>query len=1077
MADKFVVTAQNVNIAGTYNKDSTYYINELKLAKIERTDLKYFLYTRTSTTNNSWAGIIRLEGSGTEYTGTLLATGGIVTGFKAKLQQAVTAAQPTADAAAITESRTAASRASERASNGQKTALTHLSAAQEFRRRVAIAKTAVDGAKSRVVTANKISAGVNAAATEVARKLTEVEGALRSVNDEYNKAVAASRDASLASGSASGSAVTASSARSYAENATREAVKAETAANAANTAKQSAERAALSADAEVVKAGAAATAAIGAASIDPSTELLGIRELAEGYSQRADVEKGRAHEYKTTASTARASAATSKSAVDVAKTEIPVGSFVVDTAQKIAIAALAEANIAVGIANSAYDRALVAANGAKNALLSANSASTDAIARSAANTAKQEADKAAIAAGEGMTGRDRAAAAAQNARDAALQAGAAVNAAKQTASRVAPPGNNVPSVVTSPTTLGCDDLAARLVGDLAAVECPTTAPNSSVIINGGGRNLTVMLHKRESGGWGGYETIGSQTTAGTRGSAKGLYVLIDTTGKIVTFVWNYHGNSAPEKFVYDVSLINATTRAYTLTEKPPTLGALVYSVTVVDHQPNPFYVPVQTEAGVDAAACTELKVALTSASASNVACAPTATPSSVIIKGSSGAGLTVLLYKRESGWGGYATIAQPALEEGAKGVYAMIDTTGKIVTLFWHYTAATKAPVKAVYDAKSLDATTKTYTLTQNDPVAAGAPTFSVTVGSRQANPFYEPTEVELDATACDALKRLALVGLVVCGPNSGDPSTVRIKRGAAEVQVMLYKNSGFWAGYSRASTASPGVYVKIQGKDDVTCVWEADPPATTATATPVAYKAARIITPGASPLRAVYTLATAQEGQTQVTTMEHTAGGSPFPAMTQEEVASAEDAEKSRSDACDELKKTMPAVRCDKTGTPTIVSIRRGTEALVNVSLYKDSSGSWAGYGLAPKVPAPPTKGVYVSIGGMGAKCVWDSGASLTQSIVEYKATQAGVGSSTYTLVPLLTTTTQVAETVVVVVVLAGASPFPPAPVASTLVPSSSSGWKPSTEEIVGIVVGGALGLLILIAVVFLILKRGKGN
>jgi hypothetical protein len=861
----------------------------------------------------------------------------------AAAQQAAAGTQQAADTDAIKTSRAAASNAAVKANTGMTSALAHFTAAQDARRRVAIAKTEVGVAKTRVEGAQKTSTVVNAAVTNVARNLTEADIAVRSANDKYNEARAAWLEAASALSSANGTTITVSDARSYAGKAEQQAVKAENAANAAKTAKESAETAASSAEGEVTKATTAATAAISAAVNPPSADLEGIKATAAQEARRAETERGNALEYKTAASIARASVAESKTAVEGAITEVRAVAGasldVVNTELESVTLDFDYANRLVGQAESLYGLAVKASTDARTALGPVNVSRTTQSALTAAELVTAEANKAANAARDVLTISHSAARAKDRALTAASNAGAAATAAKQAAAQAA----------------------------------------------------TVVL--------------------------------------------------GPQQAV-----------------NPPPVVV-----------PGPAASPSQTEL-----ACTELaRASLTTTL--DIACATTAAASSVIIKGAGVAQLTVTVYKRASlEWGGYGTIVvgSAALKEGAKGVYVLIEKTGRIVTFVWHYHS--KPSDNVVYDAKLIGA--RTYTLTRKTPVDPAAQTFSVTAVGREPNPFYEPTEAELDATACEALQKLASPGLVVCGPNSGDSSTVKIKRGDATVQVTLYKhtNAGvsYWAGYTRAATASasPGVYVKIQGKDDVTCVWEADQTATTV------YKATRI-TQGTSSLPVVaYTLAT---GQTQATTMEHTAGGSPFPAMTQEEAASAEDAEKARSDACAELKKTMSFVRCDKTGTPTIVSIRRGTEALVNVSLYQDSSGSWAGYGLAPKVPVPPTtKGVYVSIGGMGAKCVWDSGASATQSILEYKATQAGAGSSTYTLVPVLTTTTtQVAETVVVVVVLSGTSPFPPTPVASTSAPSSSSGWKPSTEEIIGIVAGGVVGLLIIIAVVVLILKRRKGN
>jgi hypothetical protein len=491
-----------------------------------------------------------------------------------------------------------------------------------------------------------------------------------------------------------------------------------------------------------------------------------------------------------------------------------------------------------------------------------------------------------------------------------------------------------PAADASRTTLPCAELA-RLVGpnDASIVVCASTGTSSSVIINGSDLRLTVSLYKRDSGDWGGYQTIGTQTGGTVQvGSAKGLYVMIDNTGKTVTFVLHYHGvhnGSPPEKSVYDVSTTGTSNGAYTLTRKLPTgTGAeQTYSVTVVSSNPDPFYVTPADSHSQTTIACKELKDL----------------PSS------------------------------PALS-------------------------------------------------TEDKP------------------------------SSCSS---------------SDSGVDVTVKRGTDTLRVTLYERTAKWEGYGIVTPATAGlkggyVYVStpLQAPLSVTCVWhERDggyiKGVYTANLT------------GLSGTLYTYKLITTQATDAVVTMEVPKGTAGPFQ-PTQAQI----DAENSRSEACVLLNSKISTVRCDQTGPPTTVSITRGAEALVYVSLYQDSFGSWAGYGLnglsvLPQTgQVPPTNGVYVSIGGMGVKCVWDSGASATQSIVEYDATQAGVGSSTYNLVPVITTTAQVDTTVVVV---SGTSPF-------TSVLSSSSGWKPSTEEIIGIV-AGAVGLIILIAVVVLILKRNRNK
>ena len=487
-------------------------------------------------------------------------------------------------------------------------------------------------------------------------------------------------------------------------------------------------------------------------------------------------------------------------------------------------------------------------------------------------------------------------------------------------------------------------------------------------------------------------------------------------------------------------------------------------------------------------ACTELAAKLTSNRAV-VVCDKTETLSSVSIKRGQEA-VSVSVYKRNTGdWGGYGLGTSATAAGSTKGVYVLIDTTGKIVTCVWHYHGEI-VPETVVYNARHLS--DRTYTLS-----TAGAPstqTVSITVQLGVQNPLYAPTEEEVNAAACAALaltQNSASPGFVVCDPPPGPVSSVSIVSGAVSAQVQLYKYAdGFWAGYSRIapSTDSPtGVYARISGAGEVTCVWDSD---TSDKVQKVVYTSTRMTAPSAAPSAAVvYTLASGTAAAvTAVVTLVHTSGPSPFPPVTKEEALSAEQKErelaKETSGACAALKTKVTAVqvRCEANGTPTIVSVARGTAVTALVKVYYDTAtASWAGYGLSglsglSGAAASATNGVYVLISSTAqassVKCVWDNSAA-APSVVEYAAKIQDRATRTYTLVE---TVPGPSPEPVSITVVSGQSPFPieettPQPQAPA--PASSSGL--STEAIIGIAVGGAVGFLLIVFCVVMFLRSRK--
>jgi hypothetical protein len=194
---------------------------------------------------------------------------------------------------------------------------------------------------------------------------------------------------------------------------------------------------------------------------------------------------------------------------------------------------------------------------------------------------------------------------------------------------------------------------------------------------------------------------------------------------------------------------------------------------------------------------------------------------------------------------------------------------------------------------------------------------------------------------------------------------------------------------------------------------------------------------------------------------------------------------------ACNELLGTLPGVVCATTGVASFVSINRGTFQ-VPVTVYKQSDGSWVGYGAqgAPGagVPlAPPWKGVYVMIKPSVSRsvphsvtCVWHYTKPVSVSYT------AGVASTSGALFQYQLSPTTAQETAFVSVATSvtmydgNLFPFWPAEATisatATNAPVSSSGGL-STEAIVGIVIGGIVALIFLIIIGVLVAKRGSAR
>jgi hypothetical protein len=460
--------------------------------------------------------------------------------------------------------------------------------------------------------------------------------------------------------------------------------------------------------------------------------------------------------------------------------------------------------------------------------------------------------------------------------------------------------------------------------------------------------------------------------------------------------------------------------------------------------------------------------------ASIVVCAQTGTSSSVSIKRDDENQVSVVVYKRNTGeWGGYAPIDTQVL----KGVYVLIDKSKKTVTCVWQYNR-TPGHETIVYEARLIDASTRTYALTQTHPVPAAAAqtTVSITVSQEVADSLPAPTQEQINVVACAALGSKFTGEELKCPPPVGaraDVAIVTVTKSGFTAQFNLYKYTqpaSFWAGYGRAanSGAPTGVYVKISSTGDVTCVWDSG-----ASGQKVEYKSERV--PSASTSTSVYTLTSGTDNVTLV----HDSGPSPFPTRTpkeaEEDKKKEEDLAEKTAAACNELKAKLNLVVCGSTSTVTsTVMVMRGTAAGVPVTLHYDvPSRLWTGYGLSTGSAGTGPKGLYVavSIDAQGVaivKCVWDTNPA---EVRDYRATLQDRTARMYALVDV--SPTSVVKDTVSVLVTSDRSPFPseqetPKPVAPAPAPSSLS-----TEAIIGIVVGSVVGFILIVVLVLWVRSR----
>ena len=331
-------------------------------------------------------------------------------------------------------------------------------------------------------------------------------------------------------------------------------------------------------------------------------------------------------------------------------------------------------------------------------------------------------------------------------------------------------------------------------------------------------------------------------------------------------------------------------------------------------------------------------------------------------------------------------------------------------------------------------------------------------VKSEAANGTVEhPKPVPATLSACESLRAKMPSGVVLCEQQSSEPARVLLKRGArSSISLTLHKKGGEWGGYGLAQDAPQmtGASVVVSASGLVVCVWDTPVPET------VKYKAALV--DAVTSTYKVYKL-TPEPMETQAVQLDTSiillSGPNPFPDTT---LSCASLAKKEKGP---NQKATSVPVSCGTSGDPAVVRVTRGAAVYERVALYKQESGSWAGYGADGAV-----SGVYVLVAPTGHEvtCVWDGSVTTT---VAYSAIPSASERSTYALVPTVFDAGQdPVKDPVKLALVSGRNPFPS--------PSETAGSEStlSPGAIAGIVAAAFVALLLLlVAATALAVRSGK--
>jgi hypothetical protein len=322
---------------------------------------------------------------------------------------------------------------------------------------------------------------------------------------------------------------------------------------------------------------------------------------------------------------------------------------------------------------------------------------------------------------------------------------------------------------------------------------------------------------------------------------------------------------------------------------------------------------------------------------------------------------------------------------------------------------------------------------------------------------------VPATVSACESLRAKQPDGAVVVCDLKGEPSAaarVTLKRGAASsIAVTLHKaESGAWAGYGVAEkepSELKGVFVGVDASGLVVCVWDAAVPET------AKYKAT-LVDAASSPYK-VYMLTPSRLDTSIVVLSGPSPFPSPVPSPSCETLARKVKEKENEKDTVPKVI-TVP-VSCGTSGDPAVVRVTRGAAVYERVALYKQESGSWAGYGADGAV-----SGVYVLVAPTGHEvtCVWDGSVTTT---VAYSAIPSASERSTYALVPTVFDAGQdPVKDPVKLALVSGRNPFPS--------PSETAGSEStlSPGAIAGIAAAAFVALLLLlVAATALAVRSGK--